>query len=258
MVYLLIQMSPFTSPEKKFENMKRSYTQATTQSVSSARSAKTRKYAEKRRTYRGNQLSLVPRNYSLSTPKWGFPNRLAIKHKYAESFTMTSTTSSLATHIWRANGMFDPNQSGTGHQPMYFDELGALYDHYTVVRAYAKFTFAVGVETQPVIVNVYLDDDTTVVPSINSAMEQGTATTKMLATGGNDPQVITKVFDATMFGPNPLDNDNLQGTPSTDPTEQQYFIVQAISTLAGTVTVACTAEIIYYAIWDELKTNNGS
>ena len=31
------------------------------------------------------------------------------------------------------NSLFDPDQTGTGHQPYYFDQFAALYNRYTVL-----------------------------------------------------------------------------------------------------------------------------
>ena len=44
-------------------------------------------------------------------------------------------------HHFRANGLYDPNLTGTGHQPRGFDEHAALYDHYTCIGSKMKVTF---------------------------------------------------------------------------------------------------------------------
>lgn len=42
---------------------------------------------------------------------------------------------------WSLNSLYDPNTSGTGHQPMFFDNYSALYDRYKV--SFAKITVTV-------------------------------------------------------------------------------------------------------------------
>lgn len=210
---------------------------------------------------KGQQMSLNPTRLPY-TPKWGFPNRLAIAHKYVETVTLTSTSGSLASNLFRCNGMFDPNQSGTGHQPMYFDELAAIYDHYTVIRSEIKITAALASTTKEGgVLAVYIDDDTTVANTLQTALEQNTSSYKMLCNEQGQQVVLKKKWSAESFGPSPLDNDNLQGTGSTDPSEQSYFVVQwqSIGTPApASAQLALTCEVTYYAIWDELKTNSGS
>lgn len=41
------------------------------------------------------------------------------------------------TNIWQfcSNGLFDPDTTGFGHQPMYFDNYSALYQKYRVIRS---------------------------------------------------------------------------------------------------------------------------
>jgi hypothetical protein len=40
------------------------------------------------------------------------------------------------------NNIYDPNATGTGHQPMFHDELAAVYGRYRVVSALVKFTIS--------------------------------------------------------------------------------------------------------------------
>ncbi len=44
-------------------------------------------------------------------------------------------------YIFQLNNTFDPNQTGTGHQPRGRDELAAIYNEYTVLRAKWKVEF---------------------------------------------------------------------------------------------------------------------
>lgn len=63
----------------------------------------------------------------------GFPQRFRAKLRYNENVSLSSTGGSLNAYTFVANGLFDPNNTGTGHQPMYFDQYMLIYNHYKVL-----------------------------------------------------------------------------------------------------------------------------
>ncbi len=85
---------------------------------------RTRKY-RKRRRY-ANKI-----NYMRVRGVTGFPDQLVVKLKYNEAFTMTNV-GGFGSYTYRLNSLFDPNFTGTGHQPMNFDQYSALYQDYEV------------------------------------------------------------------------------------------------------------------------------
>jgi len=194
-----------------------------------------------------------------SVPRWGFPTRLAMRHKYAELTVLTSTAGSLAGYVFSANNLYDPNYTSTGHQPMYFDELAAIYNHYTVISSFMKLTVTTGSSNNNAAqVVLALDDDPTATGNINFQAESNRSVVKTLATAQDNALVLTSRFDSRVFGPNPLDNDQLQGSAAAGPTEQQYWIISVNSLNGGTTACNIGVEIWYNAVWDELKTNAGS
>lgn len=218
----------------------------------------TKKGTTKKKYQRSLQTKFKTQGYS-TVPRWGFPTRLAMRHKYAELTVLTSTAGSLATYVFNANGMYDPNTTSTGHQPMYFDELAAIYNHYTVVSSFIKLTVTTGSSNNNAAqVVLALDDDSTATGNINYAAESNRSVVKTLATAQNTALVLTSRFDSRVFGPNPLDNDQLQGSSAANPTEAMHWIVSINSLNGGTTACNIGCEIWYNAVWDELKTNAGS
>jgi len=212
----------------------------------------------KKKYQRSLQTKFKTQGYS-SVPRWGFPTRLAMRHKYAELTVLTSTTGSLATYVVSANSMYDPNVTAAGHQPMYFDELAAIYDHYTVVSSYCKITITTGSSSNAAAqIVLALDDDATGTGNINYAAEGNRSVVKTIANAANQPVILTSAWSAKSFGPNPLDNDNLQGSSAASPTEVSNWILYLNSLNGATTAVNLGIEIWYNAVWDELKTNAGS
>jgi len=54
---------------------------------------------------------------------------------YSEYFSLNPTGVSNTSYIFRANGLYDPNFSGSGHQPHGFDQLNVIYENYQVVAS---------------------------------------------------------------------------------------------------------------------------
>jgi len=191
----------------------------------------------------------------------GFPKRMVMSHRYCENFLQGTIVGALTTYQISCNGMFDPDTGTSGgvtHQPMYFDQMSALYDHYTVIGS--KFTITISPQNNafgPGIVGIYQDDDTTITPvTVAACMEQSTARYKFIAAGSDQCVRFTNKWSAKKtFGGSILGNDNLQGTSAANPTEQTYFTIFVASSDPGAadfdVAVSCT--VTYIAVWDELK-----
>lgn len=214
-----------------------------------------RQYAEG--TRRKAFLPRTSRGYSLGP--LGFPRTLRVVLRYCETFAIASTAGSLGNYNFSCNGLFDPNITGTGHQPMYFDTLMGVYDHYTVIGSKAKVTCIPNVSSNGLtnFFGVYLNDDTTRTPATLAALqEQTTAKNGRFAYASNETKSLMTQWSAkSTFGGSVLGNDNLQGTASTNPTEQTYFTVW-ISPFPGEVsnfTQYFNIEIEYIAVFDELK-----
>lgn len=54
------------------------------------------------------------------------------RHKFFSEFTITPATS-IAMHQTNTNNMFDPNETGAGHQPSMRDTMAALYQKVEVI-----------------------------------------------------------------------------------------------------------------------------
>jgi hypothetical protein len=64
-----------------------------------------------------------------------FPARTVKMLRYSTSFNISTTAGAVGTYVFRANDLFDPDFSGTGHQPMGFDQMMLFYNHFCVTHA---------------------------------------------------------------------------------------------------------------------------
>lgn len=71
----------------------------------------------------------------------GAPDDLFVKLRYNEVFQLSSTSGSNGEYLFRGNSLFDPDLTGTGTQPLFFDQWSTIYATYTVMGSsiMAKF-----------------------------------------------------------------------------------------------------------------------
>lgn len=61
-----------------------------------------------------------------------FPQRLKCVMPYVENAITLSAVATPYEYVFAGNNIYDPNYTGTGHQPLYFDQLAAIYNIYYV------------------------------------------------------------------------------------------------------------------------------
>lgn len=206
--------------------------------------------------------AVLPRN--LAVLGKGLPKRVLVTHKYVETASINCSSGGVGSYNWNCNGLYDPNQSGFGHQPMYFDQMSALYNHYTVIGSRIKVTFApLNISTggvpnsqQTMAVGLYINDDSVITPSgMWNLAEQTQAKIKTICPAANVPVVLTSNWSAKKtFGGSVLGNPNLRGNASANPSEVSIFSLYA---QPYDITSSCSlyfmVEIEYIAVWSELK-----
>ncbi len=182
----------------------------------------------------------------------GFPKKLKVVHKYVEALNFTAGTPS-DVRQFSCNGLYDPNITGTGHQPLYFDQLSGIYNHYTVFRSWCKYILVT--TSVPCLVSHYIEDDTTVSSGTQSA-EMSTATVTTHSNLAVKPTVLTRSWNGKeFFGGDLFDNDLLTGSASANPTEQMYFTFNVTAMDGVTIpSYSVLVEVHYEAVWDELRT----
>lgn len=210
------------------------------------RSRKKRRYSRKKRYVRNRQL---------------IPTKGVRTFKYVEQSSLDPAVGGLAaSYTYSCNGLYDPNISGGGHQPMGFDQLvGTMYDHYTVIGAKISvrfFSAGVAVAANTAIVGIALRDRSGYTGTLTEMLEQGRQVSRPLSTSDarGYTTVTYKVNPAKFLGRSkPLSDSQLKGTSSSNPAEQCYFIVFASSAdgSSDTTPIQTTVQIEYTAVLSE-------
>jgi len=203
------------------------------------------------------------RTTKFSVPRWtgkpvgGFPKELRMTHRYCAVITMGSAAGAASTQQFSCNGMFDPDVTGAGHQPLYFDQLTAIYNHYTVLASKITLKFvARTAATCGTHCVVFVNDDSALTAtSVYGLSEQNSSAYGELTPAGNNVLTLRKKWSAKEnFGPGAISDPNLQGTAAANPTEVMNFYIQTQAMdLASTYSVDVFVTLEYDAVWQELK-----
>lgn len=190
----------------------------------------------------------------------GLPRQVMVKHKYVQSIIFNIPAGGLGQFAWRANGMFDPYVAGGAgeHQPMYFDQYAALYEHYCVIGSKITFKVSYGTNSAPAPyrMSAFVDSNQTLLATNIDAVAEATTGRKITLVPSNQTHQVVKSlkFSAKKtFGKAVLGNKALTGSGTTDPTEQQIFVLCTQAVGSVDVELAIVAEVEYIAIWTELK-----
>lgn len=186
--------------------------------------------------------------------------------RYAERITISGNAveGALGTHVFSANGAYDPNVTGVGNQPRGFDELMALYDQYTVVKSKIEVRFAnQNVSSRP-YVGIMVRDTSSISSTVVDMMEYSGSkvSRKPLArSGGGDADADLATFlssscDVASFAgsKDALDNPELKGGAAKNPDEGIFYHICAgsVSDSSG-VSVDALVTVTYDVILHEPK-----
>lgn len=208
----------------------------------------------KRRRYHNRALTAYP---GRAMP--GFPRTRLVNMRYCEAFSLNPGVGTLAKYNFRANSIYDSNQSGTGHQVQGHDEWNNFYNHYLVVGS--KITVTIcntstegNASTDLVSVGCMLADDTAIGTTPSTIIEQGLSKWKTMTNYPNSPTaktIITNTFSAKKFFNITDIGDNLDrlgAAMGSNPTEEAYYIIWAGSHGSGDISNLAGMAVIEYSV----------
>ena len=205
-----------------------------------------RKKAGKRRKPRKTRRYPRYSNVSTKTP---FPRTFKTNFKMVDQFSLIPAIPNYLDYsIYRATSLYQP-QIGVSHQPRYFDQVMPMYDHYVVLGAKITIEALNASSTIPAILCVSLFDDGSALTSINDYMENKHARWKTVPTSdAGKSTFLSCTYSPKFLGKNnPINDDELKGTATTNPGENAYFhIVTAPmdgTSVGGTLNLIVTTQL---------------
>lgn len=199
---------------------------------------------------------------------FGFPDEVVTTLRYTDVIALTSTVNSVASNAFRMNSLFDPDSTGVGHQPYYFDQYAAVYNSYTVISSKLKARFSVQTNAiataqpaGPVIVGIAADDDATLSAVISTLLELPASKNTFLcnAVGGNNVKTMAIDYNPERDLGLSSDDDTVGAAVTANPSQVWYGVVWVTeSGLASPTAVNVIVEMEFKVKFRKLKNPAGS
>lgn len=182
--------------------------------------------------------------------------RKFVSLKYVESFTINLATTVGSQQTMNLNSIFDPNRTGTGHQPYGYDQLAVLYNRYRVHKTHWKVTFGTQAGTYSLVV---LPTNGLVSSSVVDASTYQTVCeyphAKVRTQGGlGSPSIVVSgsILLHKLNGVSVTEyngDDRFEAQIGASPTEIMTLTIGVLNTSVGTINSVFTVEMTY---WVEL------
>lgn len=174
-----------------------------------------------------------------------FPPSITKRLRYSTTFTGATTAGAItSTQVFRANDLFDPDLTGTGHQPMGFDQLMTWYNHFCVRSARITVVCKNTSATAPTVC-LRIDGDLTPITVIDRIVELGGCVTVDLESKGGYGTVKKLSINADIaklqgVKASTITADaNLRGTAAASPSEVTYFHITMWNTTSESGSMDC-------------------
>jgi hypothetical protein len=198
----------------------------------------------------GNYSPIVESKMNL----FGLSRRCSLR--YYDVVSISTGVSLAGNYVFTANGLYDPDITGTGHQPMGFDQMMLCFEHFCVLRAAMTVTCRHTSTAQSAAFAILQSAGATAITDYTRNVENGLCVRNRLNATPYDGSIQTfkSVMDIAKFGgvPDLLDNPDYRGDSGTNPPEQSYFHLSFWNPDSVSVgTCICEVQIDYDVVFLE-------
>jgi len=170
---------------------------------------------------------------------------------YTDKISISSGVGSAGAYVFSANGCFDPDITGTGGQPMGFDQMMLFYNHYTVIKSRIKVVFN-NTSTADAMVGLGVSGSATPLSSNEQIVENGELSFTWCQKAGVNGSIqrITRQISAAQFQGlrNVMDDPNMRGDAANNPAEQLYYHLFVWYPIDSTVVTASIVVVLEYDV----------
>ncbi len=225
-----------------------------------------RRNTRRRKPYRKRKQRRYRRRTTIGRVKPtlpGFPSSRVVKMRYCDQVGLDpSAGGNVASYVYRANSVYDPQNPVGGHQPIGFDIWEQLYNHYLVLGSKITCQFVAGDVNvnDPYVCGAFTSDDSVFsTANFTTLIEQGLSSYTVLqpSSNGNLPRRKAFYSPRKFFAIKDIADNaaRLGSAVSGNPDEMAYFVLWAAaldqSTNVGAIRALITIE--YTVLFAEPK-----
>lgn len=169
--------------------------------------------------------------------------RYICKMKYSEIFNQAAISPHLKLNL---NSIYDPNRSGTGHQPYGHDTMQTLYNRYRVISCSYVIRGYSG--TDAVRFAALAANELVSPTTVSEMVENPRARFKHAFPNGQQGVIRGSVYLPSLVGRTKaqyMADDRYQATMGSDPSELAILNVFGQNLLDGSIQVIYTVELTY-------------
>lgn len=176
------------------------------------------------------------------------PQRYITKHKYSTTITINT---SVPVYRFNLNSLWDPDQTGTGHQPYGFDQLAALFNRYRVIGC--SYVISGYQANNPIRIGAVATNDSATPSNMASLIELPRSRFTTQIPGGARAQIKGYVDLASLTGRTRaqyMADDRYQAQNNANP--QEALMLNVMAALLNDNSVdGClmTVTLQYHAEW---------
>lgn len=168
--------------------------------------------------------------------------------RYCEQFQLTIANASAPfEYVFRANSIYDPNYTSTGHQPLAHDQLQTLYGRYLVTGSRIRVNVASNSGINDCVTGVVrVDDDATFLNDAFGEVEQSNAA--WYAEAGRmekAAQTLATAFNPRTYFGSKYDSDTCGAAFGANPSQEAFFHLFFAQSGTSAYGAWCTVVIEY-------------
>lgn len=184
-----------------------------------------------------------------------FAQRYITKLKYVTSAVLSTTNGYI--YKMALNNLFDPDNTGIGHQPYGYDQLAALYNRYRVIKCYYTVSHNPTTGTNPSrVVCLPSNEFTDTFNSGSDAAENPRARWSFQMPGGSIQKIKGVVYLPSLVGRNKqqyMADDRYQALTTGGPNEAACLYLIGSDIADGAINVNVSITMTFVAEFFDVK-----
>lgn len=193
--------------------------------------------------------------------QFGFPTKIITILRYFDQYAMTSTSGGIGAQVFRMNGPRDPDVTGGGHQPLYWDRYATIYQSYRVLGSRITATISPTTLSAPLGPWTFGINGSTAATSLGASATNRAEQNDAISTvfnQQNGPTTLSFAYSPEIKLGRPSGDDTVGAFVANDPSNQYYAHVWFNDMNGATSTAQMRVSVEYTIEFHALVQEPGS